>query len=82
MIFFGFITCDQRKRRREAYKRGRYKNDEHAFWREIERLQSQLDALEQFTPREVHQAEIALVNLQQVLPNSLMGVILIWGDVR
>jgi len=37
----------------EAYKRGHYENDERAFWREIEGLQSQLDALEQLTPHDI-----------------------------
>jgi len=33
------------RRMREAYKRGLYENDEHTFWREIEGLQMQLDAV-------------------------------------
>jgi DNA invertase Pin-like site-specific DNA recombinase len=52
------------RRMREAYKRGLYENDEHSFWREIEGLQSQLDALEQLTPHEVRQAGMVLANLQ------------------
>jgi site-specific DNA recombinase len=52
------------RRMREAYKRGLYESDEHAFWREIEGLQSQLDALEQLTPHEMRQAGFVLENLQ------------------
>jgi len=54
------------RRMREAYKRGLYENDEHSFWREVEGLQMQLEALEQLTPHEVRQAGQVLANLQPV----------------
>jgi hypothetical protein len=56
---------NEMRRMREAYKRGLYENDEHNFWREIEGLQVQLEALEQLTPHEVRQAGMMLANLQQ-----------------
>jgi hypothetical protein len=49
---------------REAYKRGLYESDEHSFWREIETLQMQLDAIEQITPHEVRQTAVTMVGLQ------------------
>ena len=49
---------------REGYKRGLYEGDEHTFWREIESLQMQLNAIEQLTPHEVQQAGSVLANLQ------------------
>jgi len=49
---------------REAYKRGLYEDDEHTFWREVESLQAQLDALEQLTPHEMLQAGQVLASLQ------------------
>jgi len=49
---------------REGYKRGLYEGDEHTFWREIESLQMQLNAIEQLTPHEVPQAGLVLANLQ------------------
>ncbi len=52
------------RRMREAYKRGMYEDDERTFWREVEGLQSQLDALEQLTPHEMRQAGAVLANLQ------------------
>ncbi len=52
------------RRMREAYKRGLYEDDEHTFWREVEGLQMQLDALEQLTPHEVRQAGLVLANLK------------------
>jgi len=52
------------RRMREAYKRGLYEDDEHTFWREVEGLQMQLDALEQLTPHEVRQAGVVFANLQ------------------
>ena len=52
------------RRMREAYKRGLYEDDEHTFWRDVEALQAQLDALEQLTPHEVRQAGNVLANLQ------------------
>ncbi len=54
------------RRMREAYKRGLYEGDEHTFWREIEGLQMELDAIEQLTPHEVRQAGLVLANLQNV----------------
>ena len=51
---------------REAYKRGLYEGDEHTFWREVEGLQMQLDAIEQLTPHKVQRAENVLANLQNV----------------
>ncbi|MCX6080384.1 MAG: recombinase family protein [Chloroflexi bacterium] len=56
---------NEMRRMREAFKRGLYENDEHNFWREIEGLQVQLEALEQLTPHEVRQAGMVLANLQQ-----------------
>ncbi len=55
---------NEMRRMREAYKRGLYEDDEHAFWREIEGLQSQLNALEQLTPHEMRHAGAVLANLQ------------------
>jgi hypothetical protein len=52
------------RRMREGYKRGLYEGDEHAFWREIESLQMQLNSIEQLTPYEVQQAGAVLANLQ------------------
>jgi hypothetical protein len=52
------------RRMREAYKRGLYEDDEHTFWREIDGLQMQMDALEQLTPHEMRQAGLLLANLQ------------------
>jgi hypothetical protein len=52
------------RRMREAYKRGLYEDDEHTFWREVESLQAQLDALEQLTPHEMRQAGKVLASLQ------------------
>jgi len=52
------------RRMREAYKRGLYEDDEHTFWREVEGLQAQLDALEQLTPHEMRQAGLVLASLQ------------------
>jgi DNA invertase Pin-like site-specific DNA recombinase len=52
------------RRMREAYKRGLYEDDEHTFWRDVEGLQAQLDALEQLTPHEMRQAGQVLANLQ------------------
>jgi hypothetical protein len=52
------------RRMREAYKRGLYEDDEHTFWRDVEALQAQLDALEQLTPHEMHQAGLVLASLQ------------------
>jgi hypothetical protein len=49
---------------REAYKRGLYEDDEHTFWRDVEGLQAQLDALEQLTPHEMRQAGQVLASLQ------------------
>lgn len=54
------------RRMREGYKRGLYEGDEHTFWREIESLQVQLNAIEQLTPHEVQQAGSLLANLQNV----------------
>jgi hypothetical protein len=34
------------RRMREAYKRGLYESGEHSFWRDIEALQMQLEAVE------------------------------------
>lgn len=51
------------RRMREAYKRGLYENEEHTFWRDIEGLQMQLDALEQTTPQEMRQAGQMLADL-------------------
>lgn len=53
------------RRMREAYKRGLYENDEHSFWRDIEALQMQLEAVEQITPHEVRQAAVTLLGLQE-----------------
>jgi site-specific DNA recombinase len=55
---------NEMRRMREAYKRGLYDDDEHAFWREVEGLQMQLEALEQLTPYEMRQAGFVLENLQ------------------
>ncbi len=52
------------RRMREAYKRGLYEDDEHTFWRDVEGLQAQLDALEQLTPHEMRQAGQVLASLQ------------------
>ena len=52
------------RRMREGYKRGLYEGDEHAFWREIESLQMQLNSIEQLTPYEVQQAGAVIANLQ------------------
>ena len=52
------------RRTREAYKRGLYESDEHSFWRDVETLQMQLEAIEQITPHEVRQAAARLVGLQ------------------
>jgi site-specific DNA recombinase len=52
------------RRMREAYKRGLYESDEHSFWRDIEALQMQLEAVEQITPHEVRQAAVTLLGLQ------------------
>jgi hypothetical protein len=41
-----------------------HKDDEHTFWREVEGLQMQLDALEQLTPHEMRQAGVVFANLQ------------------
>jgi site-specific DNA recombinase len=53
------------RRMREGYNRGLYEGDEHTFWREIESLQLQLNAIEQLTPDEVRQAGNVIANLQQ-----------------
>lgn len=53
------------RRMREAYKRGLYESDEHSFWRDIEALQAQLEAIEQITPHEVRQAAARLAGLQE-----------------
>ncbi len=53
------------RRMREAYKRGLYESDEHSFWRDIEALQMQLEAVEQITPHEVRQAAVTLLGLQE-----------------
>ncbi len=53
------------RRMREAYKRGLYESDEHSFWREIEALQMQLEAVEQITPHEVRQAAVIMVGLRE-----------------
>ncbi len=52
------------RRMREAYKHGLYESDEHSFWREVETLQMQLEAIEQITPHEVRQAAVTLVGLR------------------
>jgi site-specific DNA recombinase len=54
------------RRMREAYKRALYDGDEHTFWREVEGLQMELDAIEQLTPHEFRQAGLVLANLQNV----------------
>jgi hypothetical protein len=51
------------RRMREAYKRGLYESDEHSFWRDIEALQAQLEAIEQITPHEVRRAATTLLGL-------------------
>jgi hypothetical protein len=53
------------RRMREAYKRGLYESDEHSFWRDIEALQMQLEAVEQITPHEMRQAAVTLLGLQE-----------------
>jgi hypothetical protein len=53
------------RRMREAYKHGLYESDEHSFWRDIETLQMQLDAIEQITPHEVRQAAVNLIGLRE-----------------
>jgi DNA invertase Pin-like site-specific DNA recombinase len=53
------------RRMREAYKRGLYESDEHSFWRDIEALQMQLEAVEQITPHEVRQAAVIMVGLRE-----------------
>lgn len=53
------------RRMREAYKRGLYESDEHTFWRDIESLQMQMEAIEQITPHEVRQAAVTLLGLQE-----------------
>ena len=53
------------RRMREAFKRGLYEGDEHTFWREIETLQMQVEAIEQITPHEVRQAAVTLIGLQE-----------------
>jgi hypothetical protein len=53
------------RRMREAFKRGLYESDEHSFWRDIEALQMQLEAVEQITPHEVRQAAVTLLGLQE-----------------
>ncbi len=53
------------RRMREAYKRGLYESDEHSFWRDIEALQMQLEAVEQITPHEVRQAAVIMVGLHE-----------------
>jgi site-specific DNA recombinase len=52
------------RRMREAFKRGLYEDDEHTFWRDIEALQEQLDALEQLVPQEIRHAGQVLASLQ------------------
>jgi hypothetical protein len=42
-----------------------YESDEHSFWRDIEALQMQLEAVEQITPHEVRQAAVTLLGLQE-----------------
>jgi hypothetical protein len=56
---------------REAYKRGLYESDEHSFWREIETLQMQLEAIEQITPHEVRQAAATLIGLREAWGGAL-----------
>lgn len=53
------------RRMREAYKHGLYESDEHSFWRDIETLQMQLEAIEQITPHEVRQAAVTLIGLRE-----------------
>jgi site-specific DNA recombinase len=53
------------RRMREAYKHGLYESDEHSFWRDIEALQMQLEAIEQITPHEVRQAAVTMLGLQE-----------------
>jgi DNA invertase Pin-like site-specific DNA recombinase len=60
------------RRMREAFKRGLYENDEHTFWREVEGLQMQLDALEQLTPHEIRRAGFVLENLQEAWQAATM----------
>jgi hypothetical protein len=59
------------RRMREAYKRGLYESDEHSFWREIETLQMQLEAIEQITPHEVRQAAATLIGLREAWGGAL-----------
>lgn len=53
------------RRMRESYNRGLYESDEHSFWRDIEALQMQLEAVEQITPHEVRQAAATLIGLRE-----------------
>jgi hypothetical protein len=53
------------RRMRESYNRGLYESDVHSFWRDIEALQMQLEAIEQITPHEVRQAAVTLLGLRE-----------------
>ena len=52
------------RRLRESYRRGLYEGEEYLFWREVEKVQEQIDALGDRLPRQMEQMAEDLLTLQ------------------